>query len=189
VADGLAYQWWDPANLAVLPSYLQEPSRRRPVRSPSHEDEVGEESERLAAPWAWLGSSPTAGDWNPPYLIISRVIDLAPAAAMAALDAWWSAHPAPAVIQLGTDRLVLHAVEATRGPFSSCRIRGALSFHGEWRSLRLELGLAAWSASRTELDMRPSGGMPGRRRRRRYFAVGQHLVDRLAGEMQQLTVP
>jgi hypothetical protein len=92
------------------------------------------------------------------------------------------------VISIGADRLVLRASDTAAGSLSLRRVRAALHLGHRWRSVRLELGLAAWSASQTEFDLRPEAVVSGSGRRRRYFAVGQRLIDRLAGEVLDVAV-
>jgi hypothetical protein len=47
----------------------------------------------------------------------------------------------------------------------------------------LEIDVAPWSASETEVDLRAEGTIRGEHRRRRFFAAGHYLADRLAEEV------
>jgi hypothetical protein len=180
VGDAPTGHWWDGERVEGLPCYLQErrPRVTRTVVAPlGHDDRA-----RLAAPWAWLAGSAGFTEWAAPTMIISRVIELPPARAVAAFEEWWAACPAPAVIVVGGDRLVLRSSDAIGGALCLRRVTAALHL-GRRRRVRLELDVAAWSASQTEFDLRPDEPLSGYGRRRRYFAVGQDLIDRLADEV------
>jgi hypothetical protein len=101
---------------------------------------------------------------------------VAPAAAEAALDRWWSAHADRPVIELDHDYLKLGA-PLHQPPGRLCRMPAALQHPAHGHRERLELELTPWSASQTELTLRP------RRRLHnavRYFGAAPGLLDRMA---------
>jgi hypothetical protein len=111
-------------------------------------------------------------------LVMTRVIGLAPEVTEAALDGWWEAHAARAVVDLGHDHLKL-GPPAGRPIGGLRRMPADLHRWSGWPE-HLELELNPWSLSQTELSLRP------RRRLHnlaRYFRTGQAILDRMAAEL------
>jgi hypothetical protein len=114
-----------------------------------------------------------------PTLVLSRVIRMSPEATEAALDGWWQAHAARAVVDLGHNHVKLGA---PTGRLDGALRRMPADVHPwlPWPREHLELELSPWSRSQTELVLRP--------RRRvhnltRYFSIGQAILDRMASEL------
>jgi hypothetical protein len=114
-------------------------------------------------------------------LVISRIIELAPAVSEATLDSWWQAQPSGG-LDAGHGRLQLGPPVHQPGDGSLCHMSGDLR-RRRWSSLHLQLELTPWSSSRSELSLRP------RRRLRnvaRYFCAGQATLDRIATDLMKL---
>jgi hypothetical protein len=112
-------------------------------------------------------------------LVISRVIDVAPPAAVAALELW-SGTASTVTVQVGLDELEVSAPARNadvvgRLCSARCRLR-----RGRWPAQRLELEVVPWSATRTELDLRPVGFD---RRTYHYISVGHGLLDAVAARV------
>ena len=176
--------WWDAARVAALPAYLLEPSSGSPLDSSRA---VHHGSAEASATWVWLAASPgptpaTMAPY-PAALIITRRIGLSPPATVDAVKRWWREHEHRPVLTPAGDRLEL-GTPCRSGDFGClCRIRGRLHLKWAWPAVALEIDVAPWSASETEVDLRAEGTIRGEHRRRRFFAAGHCLADRLAEEM------
>jgi hypothetical protein len=132
---------------------------------------------------------------NGPY--ISRVVDLAPAAAIAALERCrlelllrsimgaqgWAIELPWGRLELA-DAGVYPEPPRPRHPWPLRRFKGVLrSRRGGYR-IGVELELIPWSEERSELCLRPSGRWPPHLLRERpYFRYGSAALDQLAREM------
>jgi hypothetical protein len=172
--------WWDGARVAALPAYLSEPRDRNPSRPDEHPPD-----DRRAAPatWAWLAATPAVAVVYPSSLIITRRIGLPPATTVAAVTRWWRAHERFPVVAAGADWLELGTPGGADGIGCLCRLPGRLHLKWAWPPVAMEVDVAPWSAWETEVDLRPEGTIRGEHRRRRFFAAGHNLADRLAEEM------
>lgn len=145
--------------------------------------------------WRTLSSSAPAGGWwpsvqrqplvptsMPVMLVITRVIDLAPGLTMNALEQWWQERQSGVALAVGPDLLEVER-PARSGSSSPClmRVRTRLHRPSRWSPpQRLDLEVLGWSASRTELDLRPVGPV---RRTHHFFAIGHELLAAVAGEL------
>jgi hypothetical protein len=142
----------------------------------------------------WAASAPAGGWWPaaqqqplvpsrmPVMLVITRVIDLAPQLTMAALEDWWQEADGQLSLSIGPDLLEVGRPLRTQAS-SAClmRVRTRLHRPSRWsHSQRLDMEVVSWSATRTELDLRPGG--PGRRTHH-FFAVGHELLGEIGREV------
>jgi hypothetical protein len=173
--------WWDAARVAALPAYLpdQYPNHRwRPT------DRSAQDKTEPPAAWAWLSVTPPATVVvYPASLIITRRIGLPPATTVAAVTRWWRDHERFPVLSVGADWLELGTPDRTASIGCLCRLPGRLHLKWAWPPVAMEVDLAPWSASETEVDLRPERAIRGEHRRRRFVAAGHSLADRLAEEM------
>jgi len=93
--------------------------------------------------------------------------------------------PQWAELALGGADATLHcsALEVADDGYGACRrLRGTLRSRRGWFRLPVELQLSSWSASATELTLRPRrrGHRPGRGRW--YLAAGTALMDMVSGD-------
>ena len=172
--------WWDAARVAALPAYLSEPRPRLPP-APAHQQH--HHRREPPATWAWLATTPTTVAAYPPPLIITRRICLPPATTVAAVTRWWRDHERFPVLSVGPDWLELGTPDGVGGIGCLCRLPGRLHLKWAWPPVAIEVDVAPWSASETEVDLRPEGAIRGVHRRRRFFAAGHCLADRLTQEM------
>jgi hypothetical protein len=172
--------WWDASRVAALPAYLSEPPTLDLSGTP---DRPHVERREPPATWAWLATTPTPAAIYPASLIISRRIGLPPAATVEAVTRWWRDHERFPVLAVGADWLELGTPDGNGGIGCMCRLPGRLHLKWAWPPVAMEVDLAPWSASETEVDLRPEGTIRGEHRRRRFFAAGHCLADRLAEEM------
>lgn len=132
-------------------------------------------------PWPTMQRQPVVAQM-PAMLVVTRVIDLAPQAALAAFDQWWQDDVAPPQLTVGAD--TLEVVRPHRAsPSTSCllRMRTRLHHGAHWAPpQRLDLEVLSWSAVRTELDLRPVGPF---RRTHHFFAVGHDLLRAVATQL------
>ena len=141
---------------------------------------------RAAAPalacWR-TATDPSGAAGAPATLVITRIIGVAPELAETTVGAWWRALGPRAVIKV-TNRYVMLGAPVHDGyPTVICHLPATIRRSWRSRAVHLELGLAAWSSSDTEIDLRP--------RRRvgplsRYFRVGHAIVDRVADDLHDL---
>lgn len=145
--------------------------------------------------WRALSSSAPAGGWwpssqrqplvptsMPVMLVITRVIELSPPSTLDAFEQWWQEQQGSVELAVGPDRLEVER-PARSGSSSVClmRVRTRLRRPSRWSPpQRLDLEILSWSASRTELDLRPVGPV---RRTHHFFAIGHELLAAVAQEL------
>jgi hypothetical protein len=175
--------WWDAARVAALPAYLPEPRQGPLVAAAEHPGHDQQDPAEAFATWVWLGTAPAMAAPYPASLIITRRIALSPAATVAAVTRWWREHEQSPVLAAGGDWLELGTPDGFGSLGCLCRLPARLHLKWAWPAVALEIDVAPWSASETEVDFRAEGTIRGEHRRRRFFAAGHSLADRLAQEM------
>jgi hypothetical protein len=119
----------------------------------------------------------------PAALIITRRVGLSPSATVEAVRRWWQEHEHRPVLTAAGDWLELGTSGGPAEFGCLCRMRARLHLKWAWPAVGLEIDVAPWSASETEVDLRAEGTIRGEHRRRRFFSAGHCLADRLAEEV------
>ena len=175
--------WWDASRVAALPSYLSEPRHRPPLARHERGNQDQHDHGQASATWVWLGTAPAIVAPYPASLVITRRIGLSPAATLEAVTRWWRDHEQGPVLAAGGDWLELGRPNGFGNLGCLCRLPGRLHLKWAWPAVAMEVDVAPWSASETEVDLRAEGTIRGEHRRRRFFSAGHSLADRLAQEM------
>lgn len=114
-------------------------------------------------------------------LVVSRVIDLSGDASEIAMERWWRGHHPHGVVEAGRVRLTLR--EPIHHPIDGClcHVAARWSHRLARRSESMEVELLPWSASSSELTLRPSRYRANRSDG--YFRTAYALLELIAAEL------
>lgn len=154
-----------------LPLYMGEPKVRASRDSPAS-----------STAWAVLPNMGGAGRGS--TLVMTRIVPLAPSVAVDALLSWWQGRDgAPIVFRRSHFALAVPALRPES--FEECQMPVRLHRPCRLRDTQLEVELSPWSATLTELDLRPLRWKLAPSES--YYAAGHALLDLLQrGMMHQV---